>query len=212
VPGGGALGRGQRAVGQGDPDRLGQVPLPGLDLELAAEGDDLGRLVVGRPGQVGVEGGVVVVALAGPGHRLDRAAAGERAGRVADPEHSDDEGAHAGRERELQRGRGRQPEHLGDVPGLALAALDVLAGFGQRYQRDEEHGDEAPAGPVPVRAVAPAAAAEEHAVAERPVDDAQAPDKNEHVRPSVRGVPAAQRTAWDGPGQLRYTDICSART
>jgi hypothetical protein len=184
VPGGGALGGGQRAVRQRDPDGLGEVPLPGLDLELAAEGDDLGYLALGRLGQVGIEGGLVVVALPRPGHCLDRAAAGERAGRVADPEDGGDQGAHSGGERELQRGRGRQLEHLGDVPGLTGAALDVLAGPGQRYQRDEEHGDEPPAGPVPVLAVAAAATAEEYAVPERPVDDSQAPDNESgHVRP-----------------------------
>jgi hypothetical protein len=120
--------------------------------------------------------------VAGAEHRLDRAAASGRVLRVARPEHGDDQGAQAGRERQLHAGRSGQLERLRHVPGLAGQALHVLAGRGERDQRDEEDGDEPAAGPVPVPAVAAAPAAEEHALPERPVDDAQAPE-NEHVGP-----------------------------
>ena len=60
--GGGALGGGQRAVRQRDPDRLREAPLARLDLELGAERADLGPRGVGRLGKVLFQR-VIVVAL-----------------------------------------------------------------------------------------------------------------------------------------------------
>ena len=174
--GGMALQFRQRAVGRADPQHLGQEPFPGVRGQLLgdlAEGVPGG---LGRLGDVGQQAGVSEALLARPLDGGHRGLPGGRAARVTGVQHGRGGGPHPGRQRGLHLGGGRQPEHVGHVPRFAGQALHVLAHLVQRDDRDEEQGEEAPPGPVPVLPVATALAAVEHALPDGVIENPQPED------------------------------------
>jgi len=165
------LAVGKRPVGHADPDHVGQVPLPGLDGELRADPMQRGPQRLGRLLEVLIKSRLVVPLRARADDHRDRPLPRRRAARVAGQQHRRGRGPHAGRQRRLQLGRGRLAQHVGDVPGAARLALDVLAHPGERDHRDEEQREPFPPGPEPVLTVTAAIAAVEGALSDGAAED-----------------------------------------